>query len=363
VRLGAVGYLNARPLVYGLERSPRFDVRYDIPSECARLLHAGAIDVGLIPSIEYLRGGPYRIVPDLAIASAGPVASVAIFTRRPIADVQSIAMDTSSRTSVALTRVLCARLFRIDPTVEMRGPDLNDMLERSDAALIIGDNALLLDGRPGIEKIDLGEAWTDMTGLPFVYAFWAGRPGALTGADVDALRAAVERAPGAPDVLVNVAGVFFEHRITELSVEDWDLTLDTNLKGTFLTCKTFLPAMIAAGSGTIVNIASTAGIRGGHTRAAYCAAKAGVVNFTRSLALDHGGDGVRVCCVCPGLIDTPMADWITSRPDALAKFEQSIPARRIGTVDDIAGVVSFMASDAADYMHGAVVVVDGGASA
>jgi NAD(P)-dependent dehydrogenase (short-subunit alcohol dehydrogenase family) len=163
-------------------------------------------------------------------------------------------------------------------------------------------------------------------------------------------------------LLVNVAGVFFEHRITELSVEDWDLTLDTNLKGTFLTCKTFLPAMISAGSGCIVNIASTAGIRGGHTRAAYCAAKAGVVNLTRSMALDHGGDGVRICCVCPGLIDTPMADWITSRPDALAEFEQSIPARRIGTVDDIANAVSFLASDQADYMHGAVMVVDGGAT-
>jgi NAD(P)-dependent dehydrogenase (short-subunit alcohol dehydrogenase family) len=181
--------------------------------------------------------------------------------------------------------------------------------------------------------------------------------------DVQRLRSDVEGRHGTPTLLVNVAGVFFEHRITELSVEDWDLTLDTNLKGTFLTCKTFLPAMIGAGSGTIVNIASTAGIKGGHTRAAYCAAKAGVVNFTRSLALDHGGDGVRICCVCPGLIDTPMADWITSRPDAIAEFERSIPARRIGTVDDIAAAVSFLASDQADYMHGAVMVVDGGVSA
>jgi len=72
---------------------------------------------------------------------------------------------------------------------------------------------------------------------------------------------------------------------------------------------------------------------------------------------------VRICCVCPGLIDTPMADWITSRPDALAEFEESIPARRIGTVDDIAAAVSFLASDQADYMHGAVMVVDGGVSA
>jgi len=182
-------------------------------------------------------------------------------------------------------------------------------------------------------------------------------------ADVKRLRDEVTARLGAPSLLVNVAGVFFEHRITELAADDWDLILDTNLKGTFLTCKTFLPAMIEAGSGCIVNIASTAGIRGGHTRAAYCAAKAGVVNLTRSLALDHGGDGVRVCCVCPGLIDTPMADWITSRPDALREFEADVPARRIGTVDDIAGAVSFLASADASYTHGCVLVVDGGVTA
>ena len=182
-------------------------------------------------------------------------------------------------------------------------------------------------------------------------------------ADVKRLLDEVTARLGAPSLLVNVAGVFFEHRITELAADDWDLILDTNLKGTFLTCKTFLPAMIEAGSGCIVNIASTAGIRGGHTRAAYCAAKAGVVNLTRSLALDHGGDGVRICCVCPGLIDTPMADWITSRPDALREFEAGVPARRIGTVDDIAGAVSFLASADASYAHGSVLVVDGGATA
>ena len=215
VRLGAVGYLNARPLVYGLDVAPGFDLRYDVPSECARLLHAGAIDVGLIPSIEYLRGGPYRIVPDLAIASSGPVASVAIYTTRPIGDVRSIALDTSSRTSVALVSVLCARLFKIRPALESRGPDLTDMLRHCDAALLIGDNALLLDHdppspqggfgatgpplaqtprrqlaaspKPRLEKIDLGEAWSTLTGLPFVWAFWAGRPDALGDHDVQAL--------------------------------------------------------------------------------------------------------------------------------------------------------------------------------
>src|SRR2546426_1288693 len=192
VRLGAVGYLNARPLVYGLERSSRFDVRFDVPSVCANLLHGGGIDVGLIPSIEYLRGladaGSYRIVPDLAIASRGEVASVSLYTRRPMSDVRSIAMDTSSRTSVALVSVLCARLFKVQPAIESRAPDVTAMLADCDAALLIGDNALLADPSPdttypGVERIDLGEAWTKWTGLPFVYAFWAGRDGSLKASD------------------------------------------------------------------------------------------------------------------------------------------------------------------------------------
>jgi chorismate dehydratase len=206
VRLGAVGYLNARPLMYGLDRADRFAIRYDVPSECARLLHEGAIDVGLIPSIEYLRGGPYHIVPDLAIASRGPVASVMLYTTRPIAAVRSIAMDTSSRTSVALARVLCARLFRVQPDVEPRGPDLRDMLAHCDAALIIGDTALFLDPdalglHQAIERIDLGDAWTSMTGLPFVYAFWAGRADALGPDAVRVLQRARDAGVDRPEEL------------------------------------------------------------------------------------------------------------------------------------------------------------------
>jgi chorismate dehydratase len=206
VRIGAVTYLNARPLVVGLDREPRFAVQFDLPSRCAALLHEGATDVGLIPSIEYLRGpaGPsgYRIVPEVAIVSHGPVASVALYAKRPIAEVRSIALDTSSRTSVALTRVLCTRAFHIDPVLEPHGPNLTAMLDRCDAALLIGDAALLcdhaaihlasLDGdrHEAIEKIDLGEIWTQTTGLPFVYAFWAGRPDALTATDVGAIQRA-----------------------------------------------------------------------------------------------------------------------------------------------------------------------------
>jgi chorismate dehydratase len=194
VRLGAVGYLNARPHVYGLDRSARFDLRFDVPSKCAELLHEGAIDLGLIPSIEYLRGPAdaphtYCIVPQIAIASRGAVASVALFTRKPIGAVRSIALDTSSRTSVALVRVLCARHFRIRPVFQSRGPDLDSMLDVCDAALLIGDAALFSDAA-GVDKIDLGQIWTEMTGLPFVYAFWAGRSGALVPADVQTLQVA-----------------------------------------------------------------------------------------------------------------------------------------------------------------------------
>ena len=205
VRLGAVGYLNARPLVYGLERSTRFDLRFDVPSRCADLLHQDRIDIGLIPTIEYLRcpsvaghSDGYRIVPDLAIVSRGPVASVALYTTGPVSDVRAIAMDTSSRTSVALVRVLCARSFGIDPALEPCGPDLASMLASCDAALLIGDNALFQQAgqvtahlrQVTVQKIDLGEVWTTMTGLPFVWAFWAGRPDRLTADDMQALRQA-----------------------------------------------------------------------------------------------------------------------------------------------------------------------------
>jgi chorismate dehydratase len=209
VRLGSVGYLNARPCVVGLDCHSRFNLRFDVPSRCAALLHEGAIEAGLIPSIEYLRASDregYRIVPGVAIASLGPVASVALYTKRPVSEVRSIALDTSSRTSVALTRVLSVRAFRIDPTFEASGPDLPAMLDRCDAALLIGDSALLTDGRKDVEKIDLGDTWTRLTGLPFVYAFWAGRPDALTAEDVRALQEARDAGAGQPE---RVAGEYF----------------------------------------------------------------------------------------------------------------------------------------------------------
>lgn len=191
LRLGAVSYLNARPLTWALDRDPaRWQVRYDLPAACANLLAAGEVDLGLVPSIEYLQAD-YRLVPGVAIGSRGPVASVALFTRVPLAGITRVALDTSSRTSVALTKVLCAHRFRIDPTFVPHAPDLPAMLHDCGAGLLIGDPALEADHRAlGATRIDLGEEWTAMTGLPFVYAAWTGKPGAATAGDVAALQAA-----------------------------------------------------------------------------------------------------------------------------------------------------------------------------
>ena len=190
IRIGAVGYLNARPLTWALDRSPdRWQVRYDLPAVCAALLHRGDTDLGLIPSVEYLQSPDYRFVPGVGIGSRGPIASVALYTRVPVAEIRSIALDTSSRTSVSLIRVLCHHWFNISPTFVSHGPDLAAMTRAHDAGLLIGDPAFDADHASlGLTKVDLGEEWTTMTGLPFIYAAWTGRPGAVRDADVTALQ-------------------------------------------------------------------------------------------------------------------------------------------------------------------------------
>lgn len=204
VRLGAVDYLNARPLVYGLELlNHQFSLRFDVPSKCAALLHEGSIDLGMIPSIEYLRGHElYRIVPDVAIVSDGPVASVAMFTSKPIEEIRTIAADTSSRTSSALLRILCYEVFGVDADFVPMAPNAAVMLRRCDAALLIGDPALFFDeSGPEIVKVDLGTEWTRLTGLPFVWAFWAGRPGLISPRHIDALVRARDGGVAAADAI------------------------------------------------------------------------------------------------------------------------------------------------------------------
>jgi chorismate dehydratase len=177
-------------------------MRYDPPSHCAVLLHEGAIDVGMIPAIEYCRGPEYRVVPGMGIVSARTVASVALFTRKPLQQLRTIAADTSSRTSNALLRILCAERFEIAPDFQPMSPDPDAMFAACDAALIIGDPALYLDSAAKqVEKIDLGEEWNDLTGLPFVWAFWAGRPEAVSPEAVRVLTEARDSGVRASDAI------------------------------------------------------------------------------------------------------------------------------------------------------------------
>jgi chorismate dehydratase len=206
-----VEYLNARPLAFGLDRSVSgFSVRFDVPARCAALLHEGGIDLGTVPSIEYLRGDEFRVVPGIAIGCDGAIDSVAIFSSKPIDQVRTLALDTSSRTSVALARILCARHYQIAPEMRPMAQDPEAMLAACDAAVVIGDAALLFDaGLAGVDKLDLGVAWREYTGLPFVFAFWAGRPGVVTTDDVTALQAARDAGVASADV---VAAEFFADR-------------------------------------------------------------------------------------------------------------------------------------------------------
>jgi chorismate dehydratase len=192
LRVGAVGYLNARPLTWALDRDPdRWRVRYDLPSVCADLLRSREVDLGLTPCVEFLFAPDYRFVPGVGIGSDGPVASVALYSKVPPREIRRIALDTSSRTSVALIRVLCRHHFGIAPAYVDHGPDLRQMTQACDAAVLIGDPALEADHAAlGLEKYDLGAEWKAMTGLPFVYAAWTGHAGAVSPADIAALVAA-----------------------------------------------------------------------------------------------------------------------------------------------------------------------------
>jgi len=201
LRIGAVGYLNARPLTWALDREPsRWRVRYDLPSVCARLLQDDEVDLGLVPSIEYLQAPDYRFVPGVGVTSRGAIASVALYSTRPLDQIRHIALDTSSRTSVALIQVLCRHHFRISPRFVPHGPDLAVMTRDFDAGLLIGDPAFEADHvAMGLQKFDLGLEWTAMTGLPFVYAAWTGRRGRVSAADVRRLQDAQQEGLAAVD--------------------------------------------------------------------------------------------------------------------------------------------------------------------
>ena len=183
IKVCAVSYLNTAPLVWGMlhgEQQGAFDLSFRVPSECAGAVASGAADIGIIPSVE-LNRHDYGRVRGLGIASRGPVRSILLVSSKPFGEIRSLAGDTSSRTSVALARIILSRRYGAEPRVISHSPDLAAMLKAADAALIIGDPALHLDPQAlGDHVLDLGAEWTEMTGLPMVFAIWAGRKEAIT---------------------------------------------------------------------------------------------------------------------------------------------------------------------------------------
>ena len=180
-------------------------------------------------------------------------------------------------------------------------------------------------------------------------------------------RAAVETAVnkyGKLDVLVNNAGITIRKPIEETTEEDWDRIMAINAKGVFLGTKQAIPAMRQAGGGSIINISSVAGLLGSNTTgASYTATKGAVRLFTKVTAVQHASDGIRCNSVHPGLIETPMTADRLADPDRREQQRERIPLGRIGTAEDVAYGVLFLASDESSFMTGSELVIDGGSSA
>jgi NAD(P)-dependent dehydrogenase (short-subunit alcohol dehydrogenase family) len=194
---------------------------------------------------------------------------------------------------------------------------------------------------------------------------WAGE--LVESEDCDELVADTIDEFGQIDCLVNNAGIFIRGSVDELTDDDWRETLGINLDIPFYLSRAALPHLLNSG-GNIVNIASDWGLHGGRQAAAYCASKGGLVLLTRAMARDHAADGLRVNAVCPGDIDTPMlaADAEEQGQDLdeyLAESSEQVPSGRIGTPEEVAGLVVFLASDAASHITGTAIPVDGGVMA
>jgi len=165
-----------------------FDLDFRIPSACADQMAAGAADIGIVPCFELSRQD-LEVIPGAGIACHGPVRSILLVSQRPAADIQTLAVDSSSRTSVQLARVILERRYGAEYTAIPHAPDLDAMLRVADAALIIGDSALRLDPASlPYEVHDLGGEWVEMTGLPMVFAVWAAHKGVVTPEVVEAFR-------------------------------------------------------------------------------------------------------------------------------------------------------------------------------
>ena len=178
-----------------------------------------------------------------------------------------------------------------------------------------------------------------------------------------AVQAVVERADKI-DILCNCAGIAIRKDVVELTEEEWDLALDVTLKGIYLLSREVVPHMTRGGGGSIINIGSGWSLKGGPRAASYCAAKGGTVNLTRAMAIDHGKHNIRVNCVCPGDVETPMllreCAQLGEDVPAFMREAANRPLARVGTPDDVANAVLFLVSPMSSWITGTALVVDGG---
>jgi NAD(P)-dependent dehydrogenase (short-subunit alcohol dehydrogenase family) len=169
------------------------------------------------------------------------------------------------------------------------------------------------------------------------------------------------------DILVNNAGIWKPGRVVDMDEETWDSVLDTNLKGMFLVSKHFLPGMMERKAGVVINVSSVAGLVGSRDASAYAASKGGIINLTRSMALDFAPFNIRVNCLAPGMTDTAQGDTVVAfyKPDRDPTEEKRNwqPLRRVGTADDVAKAALYMASEDSEFMTGSIQVLDGGLTA
>ena len=191
----AVSYLNTVPLVWGLQHGQQalqFELSFALPAECARQLASGETDIGIVP-VAALLDGDYEIFRGSGIACHGAVRTILLISKVPFPQIRSVALDSSSRSSVMLARIILQQVYGVEPEWHSQAPDMAVMLSGYDACLIIGDPALRLDPaglqEQGFYVADLGSEWLRLTGLPMVFAVWAGRKGMLTA---DRERAFVE---------------------------------------------------------------------------------------------------------------------------------------------------------------------------
>jgi len=193
LRISAISYLNTAPLMWDFEHGSvdaGFDISYTLPAQCATRLRDGSADIGIIPAAAYCSIPELAVIPGVAIASRRAVRSILLVSKVPLEKIRTIALDTSSITSVALTKVLFAKWWGGERVFSAMAPDIAQMLERHDAGLVIGDPALKID-RSRYVTYDLAEEWIRFTGKPFVFAFWAVRQAALLDAGGDSDLAAL----------------------------------------------------------------------------------------------------------------------------------------------------------------------------